>query len=236
MYADWDWNGAESALLQALRIDPNDAFARHGLADLLTIRGRPEEGLRQAKLGRQADPLSSLVNGTVVGHLYLARRFEEAIAELARLRDKFHAQNLLQTFLTSSLWELHRYEDAWRESRTAWSRMNDPRLLQVADRGYAIGGPPNGMRAVADYAATHWDSGNATVIAKIYARGGAPESSLRWLERAYRERISNLPLEVADPVFDGLRPDRRFQTLLREMGLAATPSNEAAAGSVPSAR
>jgi hypothetical protein len=222
LFADWDWSGTETALVHALRLDPNDAFARHGMADLLTIRGRPEEGLRQAELGRQADPLSSLVNGTVVGHLYLARHFEGAIAEIHRLREEFHNPHFLQSFLVASLWQLHRYEEAWPEYRTYWSRINDPGILPAADRGYAEGGPRGAMRAVADYGAQHWNArSDASSIAKYYARADARDLSLQWLERARRERVSNLPIELADPVFDAMRLDPRFQALVRGIGLSS---------------
>ena len=75
------------------------------------------------------------------------------------------------------------------------------------------------MRAFADYAAEHPDRTSASTIAAYYARAGAPDQSLFWLERAYSERVFSLPLDMAYPAFDPLRSGPRFQELLRKMGI-----------------
>jgi TolB-like protein/tetratricopeptide (TPR) repeat protein len=219
LYQDWDWNGAETALLEALRLDPNDALARHGYADLLTIEGRGEEGLRQVQLAREIDPFSPLVNGPVVGHLYITRRFEDALAELARLRALFERPDYGQEFVVFSLWQLGRYDEALNEFRALWS--HDPGMIRAVEEGYAAAGPQGAMRAAADHAADRWDpeGGDAYRIARFYARAGDVDLSLEWLERAYQARKPQFLHAVADPVFDPLRSDPRFIALLRRIGL-----------------
>ncbi len=56
-------------------------------------------------------------------------------------------------------------------------------------------------------------------LADISIRLGATEEALKWLQAAYEERspaLSNLRIE---PRLDPLRPDRRFQEIVRGVGL-----------------
>jgi hypothetical protein len=46
-----------------------------------------------------------------------------------------------------------------------------------------------------------------------------------WLEKALRARDSKVHLIAVEPVFDSLRSDPRFVSLLRQMGLQRTSSS-----------
>jgi hypothetical protein len=45
------------------------------------------------------------------------------------------------------------------------------------------------------------------------------DQTIRWLEKAYEERSDYLLYLHADPLFHGLRNDRRFQNLERKIGV-----------------
>jgi hypothetical protein len=47
---------------------------------------------------------------------------------------------------------------------------------------------------------------------------GETEEAMAWLERAYEEHAPDLVWAKADPSFDPLRSDPRFQDLLRRIG------------------
>ncbi len=55
-------------------------------------------------------------------------------------------------------------------------------------------------------------------IAVVYAGLGDKENTLQWLEKAYAERSVGLMTLKVHPIFDALRPDSRFQDLLRRVG------------------
>ena len=54
-------------------------------------------------------------------------------------------------------------------------------------------------------------------VARIYAASDKNGEALDWLEIAYRERAEFTPLLKTDPRFDDLRPNPRFQDLMRRM-------------------
>jgi hypothetical protein len=62
--------------------------------------------------------------------------------------------------------------------------------------------------------------GPAVYMAKIYAGLGEKEKAFEWLEKAYEDRsiLSNGFIK-ANPIFDPLRSDPRFDDLLRRVGL-----------------
>ncbi|MEJ2720333.1 MAG: hypothetical protein P8181_04235, partial [bacterium] len=85
LYFDRDWEAGGRAFRRALEIDPNNAMARHGYADYLLAVGRLDDSVDQCLLGRKSNPLSPLSNAVLVGHLYIARRYEETVAEAEKI-------------------------------------------------------------------------------------------------------------------------------------------------------
>ncbi len=60
---------------------------------------------------------------------------------------------------------------------------------------------------------------NPSSIAEVHLGLGENDQGLEWLGRAYREHsYQNIFLKV-DEEFDPVRPDPRFQDLLRRIGL-----------------
>jgi hypothetical protein len=50
-------------------------------------------------------------------------------------------------------------------------------------------------------------------------RAGKRDCAFEWLEKGFQDRDDLLVTLKADPVLDGIRTDRRFQDLLRRVGL-----------------
>jgi hypothetical protein len=56
-------------------------------------------------------------------------------------------------------------------------------------------------------------------IATIYIGLGNKDQALKWLEKAYDERLWEMGMLKVNPVFDPLRSDPRFMKLLTRIGL-----------------
>lgn len=221
LYNEWDWNGAETELVEALRLDRQNVTARHGWADLLALRGEPDAGLREIELARSVDPLSPLTNIPLAGHLHFARRFEEVVEEVRRERELFGRSYANAFFLACALWHLGRFDEALEQFRLTGIWRSDPELTRIVDQAYAGGGPTAALRAAADHLARKWEPGNGKtyVIARLYSRIGAIDEAFLWLDRAYVERTPTFLHFTAEPAFDILHPDPRFASLLRRVGL-----------------
>jgi hypothetical protein len=58
-----------------------------------------------------------------------------------------------------------------------------------------------------------------TNFAKIYIGLGDKDEAFAWLEKGFQQRDFWLTFLEGDPVFESLRPDPRFQNLVRRIGL-----------------
>lgn len=61
----------------------------------------------------------------------------------------------------------------------------------------------------------------AYVVSRIYLTLAQEEEAFHWLETAYEQRENWMVLLKVDPCLDGLRPDPRFQDLMRRMNFPA---------------
>jgi tetratricopeptide (TPR) repeat protein len=213
----WDWKGAEAELRRALELDPNNAIARHGMADYLLVTGDLNESVRQVELGRQCDPLSQITLVPVVGHLILARRYDEAIAESRRILKLFPDYGAVRGFLFTALWQKGSYEQALEERDKI---AGNGAIVAAMRRGYGEKGPRGAMRAAADYLVSRPAPGNPLSIASYYAAAGEEDLAFQWLEKAFQARIPQLMHLKADPDFDAIRSDPRFADLLRRIGFS----------------
>ena len=216
----WDWPGAGEAFEEALRLNPNDAMTYHGYADYLTLTGRPEEGLAQVKRGRSIDPLSPASTLPVLFHLYMMRRYDEAVAEAQELL-KVDPDYPVAWPLTKIYWQMGLFEDALHEYRKTLSRWNDTELLEALERGNAESGHLGAMRAVAEEMVARSKVGHvdAFKIAATYAQAGEVDHAFEWLEKAVDQGSLELVYLGIRPEFDPLRGDPRYSTLLQRLGL-----------------
>jgi hypothetical protein len=89
-------------------------------------------------------------------------------------------------------------------------------------QAFELGGPEGALRWKARRTVERIDAGEASTLEAAHALAEVDErdEAFAWLERAYAERVSALPIMlVAHPAFDSLRDDPRFGNLLRRMGL-----------------
>jgi len=220
LYADWDWEGGATAFRAALRLNPNDAYARHGLGDYLCAMGRVDEALEQVELGRQADPFNRLTVLPLVGHLLIARRYERAAREGREAEKMLGMIRALQNEIALALWFAGRREEAVSLWLQQISRIDD----QVADDLEQVEeeqGEDAFLRRVAEAYSQWADSGRAGALtaASWLALAGENERSLDWLEKAYDERQATLFLVKVYPQYDGLRAEPRYRDLLARLGL-----------------
>jgi tetratricopeptide (TPR) repeat protein len=195
-------------------------MAKHGYADYLIAVGRLDESVEQVLLGRKSNPLSPMSNAVVVGHLYIARRYEEAVAEAEKLLavdPKFLA---VRSFLRRTYWQMGKLEEAVEMFRdTEWAKQ--PEIKVALDQGYAESGPQGVMLAVAHHLEAHSDTAfvDPLTIAVYYGRAGRDDPAMDWLEKAEGNQSPTMVHTLLDPCFDSIRDTPRFKSLRRRLKL-----------------
>ncbi len=218
LYFDWDWAAAQLAFQRALQLDPGNDYALHGLADVRTVLGHPDEAVELVKRGRQMDPFSYMRNVVVWVHLALAGQYEEAIAEVEHWR-VFSGQPQAGWFtLYKAYYFQGLHEKAMVELRHS-STGRDPQSAPVMDQAYAESGIHGAFLVCAErlVALSQNEYVDPLEIAMYFALAGDADRALTWLEGAYEERVSAVHM-IAQPALDPYRSDPRFVDLIRKIG------------------
>jgi TolB-like protein/Flp pilus assembly protein TadD len=214
---DWDRSGAERELKQAVEVNPGYATAHQWYAEYLTATGRHDTALDQILQAREIDPLSLVVQMNVGRLLYYARRYDRAVAELGKAVELDPDFAWTHVFLALALEQKGMYTEAAVEARKAmpYSRTIIVRIDSLtAHRAEAL----KGLEELENAPEKNYNE--SYFFAAIYAGLGDKDQALNRLEQAHRDRVPLLMFIGVDPWFDVLRPDPRFQDLVRRVGLS----------------
>ncbi len=81
LFCDWDWSGAEREFERAIELNPSYADAHYFYGLALTMTGRFEEAIVEAKRALELDPLSLSSNWLLGFTFFMARQYDQAIAQ-----------------------------------------------------------------------------------------------------------------------------------------------------------
>jgi serine/threonine-protein kinase len=217
----WEWEAAEREYRRALELKPGDATIRCWFAQLLAARGRGPEAVAVVRRACDLDPLSAYANNIYGLILYLTRRNDEAKKQLAHvltLDPNYHLahENLGFMYATEGM-----AEPALVAARRAASTAGDADTSVVLGYACARAGRRDEARRILGALVERWrrGAGSAGRIAVIHAGLGDREEALDWLGKAQREHDVWVTQLRVDPIFDPLRADGRFNSLVRQVGL-----------------
>jgi tetratricopeptide (TPR) repeat protein len=219
---DWDWSGAQREFERALDLNPNYASAHQWYATYYNAMGRPDDNIRELKRALELDPLSLSINNALGYTLLCQHQYDGAIEQERKTLDM--DPNLVRAHIVLG-WaylEQGRYADAITEAQKAPSEVGSPngRFLLLS-RAYRKSGKIGKARRLAEERKdlSKRRHVSAYEMANDYIGLDDKERAFEWLEKAYQERSLRPDIMRVDPCFDDLRPDPRFQALLRRVGL-----------------
>ena len=216
-----EWSSeAEREFRRALQLDPSYANAHHWFGDYLSVRGRHEEALLEARQALGLEPLNLMI-GTWLGlRYYLARQYDRAIEQgqsTVELDPSFAAAHLI---LGEAYVQAGRGDRGLAELQSA-ARLSASNPLYLAQVGVAYASAGRKTEALQIIAQLQAMTSNRYVspygLAQIYAALNDNEQTYRWLQAAYDDHAVWMTYLAVDPVFDRLRPEQRFQEMLRRV-------------------
>jgi tetratricopeptide (TPR) repeat protein len=202
-------------------LSPEYATAHEWYAVFLMSMGRFQESIAAAQRARKLDPLSLVING-VVGVVYMAsRQYDRAISELRKTLDMDPGFYLARVWLGMTYLLAEKVEQA-REtlSKAAETEVDNPYALGFLGWGLGITGQEEEalriLRKLEDRSRNQYVTPYQKGI--ILASLGRTDEAFELFDEAYQLRAPQLVFLNAGPWLDYLRPDPRFQSLLRRLG------------------
>jgi len=217
---EWDWGGAEREYKQAIELNPNYATAHQWYGEYLALMRRLDESFEQLKIARELDPLSLVVIKDSGEVYYLARKYDQAVEFFRKTLDMDSQFTPARRFLAMTELQQGKFSDAVAELRTVRQQDDNPDILAELGFACALAGRKEEaqtvLRDLLFMARRRYTP--ARDYALIYAGLGDRDRAIEWLEKSYREHAVLGELGV-DPRWDSLRPDPRFDDLMKRIGL-----------------
>jgi TolB-like protein/Flp pilus assembly protein TadD len=220
---DWDWSGAEREYKRAIELNPNYGTAHQWYAVHLAVRGRYPEAIAEIKQAQKVDPLSLVINMNAGWVFYFARQYDEAVGQCRKTLELDPNFAPGHWMLGQAYRQKGMHEEAIAEFQKAVALFEgDPIQLAVLGHGYAVAGKRSEaqkiIKELTELSKQRYFP--PYFIALIYVGLDDKDQAFELLEKAFAERSANLTVLQAEPMFDPVRSDARFQDLLRRVGFA----------------
>jgi TolB-like protein/predicted Zn-dependent protease len=220
MWYDYDFKAAEREFERALDLNPRYATAHSQFGYFLGLMGRFEEAFTELKRAIRLDPTSSVIQWALGFVYWMARRYDEAIEQLKKTLEFDPGFAWAHGVLSWAYTGKSVYEPAIGNAKKGTELLPDSTvLLAILGEAYAAVGYADKAHTVLDQLQERSKQQYVTpyMLARIYAALGERDHSLQWLENGYQTRAAWMVFLKIDPQLDDLRPDARFQSLMRCM-------------------
>ena len=216
---DWNWAQAEAEFRLAIALKPNYAAAHNWYAAYLNVMGRFAEAIAEHNVAEEWDPLSLTIAMSRADPYYFSRKYSLAIENLKRVLERepnFYPAhyNLGRAYARNGMYleALDAFKTAAQLSRV---RQADAAVAYT----YALAGKVREARKIekelVEFAATNYLPAPQMALISL-GLGDAP-AALHRLEQGLEERSCLMIYLKADPLYDDLRSQPRFNNLLVRM-------------------
>jgi serine/threonine-protein kinase len=221
LFYEFDFGGAGREYRSALEKNPGSALIHQVNGLYLAAQGLGADALAEADRVLDLDPVSSSSGCTRSRLLYYARRYDEAIAQYEKTRAADPTVAGFCMFAIFAYQEKGRFEEAIAAAKRISEASPNEMIPRAAlARSYGVMGNKDEaqkvVRAMEEVSRRRFISEYDFAVAHS---GWKKEETLRWLEKAYESRTGMLVYARVDSLWDDLRPDPRFQDLVRRIGI-----------------
>jgi TolB-like protein len=216
----WNLAACERELECAVGLGPNDPTAHWTLAMFLgSMKEDHQRAATEASLAQSLDPLSIAIRSMTCWIHYWARRYDQAMAQArATLELDENASQAYYVLGTASR-AMGAFDDAIAILEQANGRFRDPFSLAYLGMTYGLAGKRDQAQAVLGQLEQRRVP--SIFAAYVYVGLGENELAMDRIEKAFDEHDGFVLVLRVSPDWDLLRPEARFQQLLRRLDLPA---------------
>jgi len=215
---EWDWTAAEQNLTRGISLNPNDSIAEFKYAAYLDAVDRPQDAVTHMRRALDLDPLSFLINRRLSATLYLARYYDDALAQMQRAAEMERQPGSIDNYM-SLIYEQKGDHDKAVQYDLLALHEDQPHL----DTGTLLGvykehGWQPYWRARAHaLLTTSAKSCTPYEIGVDDLRVNDLDHAFDSFQRALDSHCFNMALIRVDPLLDSVRHDSRYAALLARM-------------------
>lgn len=219
---DLDWPEAGKHFEQALALNPAYTRAHTFYPFYLSSIGRSEKAVEVAQRTLDLDPASPAVSHSLAVQLYIARKFDQAIAQAHQTLEM--DANFFISYAV--LGEAYLSHEMYREGLSAlekYSELSRGSAASLALLGYAharSGERQESLQMIDTLkSASKQRFVPALFVALVYAGLEESDHAFTWLENAYKERFNRLAYLKIEALWDPIRSDPRFAEFLKKLNM-----------------
>jgi tetratricopeptide (TPR) repeat protein len=195
--------------------------AHHWYGAMLMWLGRFEQASQEIQRAHDIDPFSPGITAALASNYYFWRHYEDSLAltrELLVANPEFY---IVHTVLALNLAKKGMTQAAISEFEKSLALERHPYTLMWLGNLYGVSGRRQQALELMDELARRSGPNQtyAYPTAVIWAGLGENDKALDWLDKAFEQRETDLVMLKVEPGFDHLRPNARFQRLMRRLGL-----------------
>jgi serine/threonine-protein kinase len=217
---DWDWPAAERGLRRAIELNPQYGPVHIWYSHFLRAMDRTEESFAESRRALECDPLGLVLNMHMGWHHLYSRQYEKAAEQCLKTLELGPTFIMARVFLGQAYEQLGRHVEAIAEFERAveLSERHHTYLAELG-HGYAAAGHRDRALAVLDELKGQASSRYVAArgIAEVYVGLGRLDQAFVWLGKAFDQRNGWLIHVRESPRYDRLRPDSRYEALVRRM-------------------
>ena len=218
---DWELDEAEREFVRGIELNPTYATGHQWYSVYLAVTGRYGEAIERNRMALELEPLSRIINHNYGRRLSDAGRYEEAHEQLRKTLELDSAWAHAHRAFGANYARQGLYSEAVVHYEQAVMLDDSPYRIGPLGQAYAKSGRVDEAHSVLarmdELAETRYVS--PLDRAGVYAGLGDLDKFFEWMERAYDERASDLPLVRNFPWVEDVERDPRFAELLRRVGL-----------------
>ncbi|HUQ80113.1 MAG TPA: protein kinase [Gemmatimonadaceae bacterium] len=221
-FHDWDWAGADRETGLAVQLDSTLAQGWYFRTWHLIATARDDDAMAALQHARRLDPLSLITNARIGTLLIWAHRYREADSVLRKTLEIDPSYPVARVQLARALSAEGKHAEAIAALPPDSVRLGS---FESGIPGYVYARAGQRDRALAAARALEArPSVPAEGVAAVYAGLGDRATALTWLERATDARGIGLIFLAAEPMYDDLRSEPRYQRVVQRIGLTSRPS------------
>jgi TolB-like protein len=223
LFFEWNWPSAERGLKTASHLSPSYSPA-HGLfTHYAAARGWGEHAIASARRALDLDPMSPVANVDLAWAYLLMRDYPRALDQSLSILDMEVNFPLARVYIGQVYQCMGKHEMAIQQMEKAMVADGDAPapILAMLGCAYGLAGKTGAAR---DVLHRMEELANRCYVspydwAVLHTGLGEQDEAMRCLRQALKERSPRVIWLNVEPAFDSLRRDRRFEGLVRRLGL-----------------